>query len=89
MLFISRLQVHVELIIDICICICRFLSLSSLQWENHALLQVRCFKWQVVCSLNRTQGCQKQQQGYLFQMNAVTPLKTSQQAHAKLVSYTE
>ena len=52
------------------------------------LLQVRCFKWLVVCSLNRTQGCRKQQQGYLFQMNAVTPLKTSQQAHARLVSYT-
>ena len=39
------------------------------------VLQVRCFKWQVVCSLNRTQGCRKQQQGYF---NAVTPLKTSQ-----------
>ena len=51
------------------------------------MLQVRCFKSQVVCSLNRTQQCRKQQD-YLFQMNAVTPLKTSQPAHARLVSYT-
>ena len=52
------------------------------------VLQVRCLKWQVVCSLNRTQGCWKQQQGYLFQMNTVIPHKTSQQAHARLVNYT-
>ena len=45
-----------------------------------------CLKWQVVCSLNRTQGCRNQQQGYLFQMNAVTPHKTSQQAHTRLVT---
>ena len=50
------------------------------------LLQV-CLKWQV-CSLNRMQSCQKQQQGYLFQMNAVIPHRTSQQAHARLVNYT-
>ena len=61
--------------------------ITNAQW-TWLELQVRCFKWQVVCSLNGTQGCRKQQQGYLFQLNVVTPLKTSQQAHARLVSYT-
>ena len=46
-----------------------------------------CLKCQVVCSLNRTQGCRKHQQGYFFQMNAVIPHKTSQQAHDRLVNY--
>ena len=32
------------------------------------------------------QGCQKQQQGYLFHANAVIPHKTSQRAHARLVT---
>ena len=40
----------------------------------------------IVCSPNRTQGCRKTQQGYLFHTNAVFPHKTSQQAHARLVT---
>ena len=36
-----------------------------------------CFQWQVVCCLVKTQGCRKQQQGYLFHTNAVIPHKTS------------
>ena len=36
--------------------------------------------------LIRTQGCRKQQQEYLFHTNAVIPHKTSQQAHARLVT---
>ena len=42
----------------------------------------------VVCSLNRMQGCRKQQQGYFFLTNVIIPRKTSQQAHARLVNYT-
>ena len=41
--------------------------------------EFECFKWQVVCSLVRTQGCRKQQQGYLFHSNAIIPHETSQQ----------
>ena len=37
------------------------------------------FKWRVVCSPVRTQGCRKQQQGYLFHTNAIIPHKSSQQ----------
>ena len=45
-----------------------------------------CLKCQVVCSLIRTQGCRKRQQGYLFHTKAVIPHKTSQQAHPRLVT---
>ena len=62
--------------------------LEDIRRNYVTVMRVRCLKWQVVCSLNRTQGCRKQQQGYLFQMNAVIPHKTSQQAHARLVNYT-
>ena len=41
--------------------------------------EFECFKWQVVCSPVRTQGCRKQQQGYLFHSNAIIPHETSQQ----------
>ena len=41
--------------------------------------EFECFKWRVVCSLVRTQGCRKQQQGYLFHSNAIIPNETSQQ----------
>ena len=41
--------------------------------------EFECFKWQVVCSLVRTQGCRKQQQGYLFHTNVIIPHETSQQ----------
>ena len=36
--------------------------------------------------LNRTQGCRKTHPEYLFHTNAVIPRKTSQQAHARLVT---
>ena len=64
--------------------VCRNFSFPAIK---RSCCKFECFKWQVVCSLNRTQGCRKQQ-GYLFQMNTVTPLNTSQWAHARLVSYT-
>ena len=43
--------------------------------------------FEVVGSLQSKQnaGLSEQQQGYLFQTNAVIPHKTSQQAHARLV----
>ena len=79
------------------VCIIEFVLEQKLQWSsvgNIAFfwqrlscgLQVRCFKWQVVCSLNRTQECRKQQQGYLFYTNAVFSHKVSQQAHSRLVT---
>ena len=52
----------------------------------HPVLQVRCLKWHVVCSLKQNAGSSEQQQGILFQMNAVIPHKASQQAHARLVN---
>lgn len=44
-----------------------------------ACYEFECFKWRVVCSPVRTQGCRKQQQGYLFHTNAIIPRETSQQ----------
>ena len=41
--------------------------------------EFECFKWRVVCSPVRTQGCRKQQQGYLFHSYAIIPHKSSQQ----------
>ena len=43
----------------------------------------------LICSPNRTQGCRKTRQGYLFHMTAVIPHKTTQQAHARLVTTLE
>ena len=45
--------------------------------------------FEVVSSLwsNQNAGLSEQQRGYLFHTNAVIPHKTSQQAHARLVSY--
>ena len=50
------------------------------------VLQVRCFK--VVGSLLSKQntGMSENTTGYLFHTNAVIPHKTSQQAHARLVT---
>ena len=56
--------------------------------EDGSLLLVRCLKWQVSLQSKQNAGLSEQQQGYLFQMNAVIPHKTSQQAHARLVNYT-
>ena len=50
------------------------------------MLQVRCFKVVGSLCLNRTQGDRKTQPEYLFHTNAVIPLKTSQQAHTRLVT---
>ena len=46
---------------------------------DYLCYEFECFKWQVVCSLVRTQGCRKQQQGYLFHTNVIIPHETSQQ----------
>ena len=43
-------------------------------------------KWYVVCCLIRTQGCRKHNLNILFHTNALIPLKTSQQAHTRLVT---
>ena len=52
------------------------------------LLRVRMFLVVgILCSPNRTQGSRKQQRGYLFHTNAVTPHKTSQQAHTTRGSF--
>ena len=53
---------------------------------GEGVLQVRCFK--VVGSLlsNQNAGMSKTQPEYLFHTNAVIPHKTSQQAHARLVT---
>ena len=60
--------------------------LVNLMLEVTLCCEFECFQWQVVCSLLRMQGCRKQQQEYLFHTNAVIPRKTSQQAHARLVT---
>ena len=52
------------------------LPLGTCQGECY---EFECFKWRVVCSPVRTQGCRKQQQGYLFHTNAIIPHKSSQQ----------
>ena len=46
--------------------------------------------FEVVSSLQSKQNAwlSEQQQGYLFQTNALIPHKTSQQAHTRLVNYT-
>ena len=49
------------------------------QLSDEPCYEFECFKWRVVCSPVRTQGCRKQQQGHLFHTNAIIPHKSSQQ----------
>ena len=60
-----------------CVSVCLFVARAMFSFFS--CYEFECFKGQVVCSLVRTQGCRKQQQGYLFHSNAIIPHETSQQ----------